>query len=78
MTPSLSQKKWRVCQTKTLILEASTPHRHVTQRSLTADQWQEIDKYMEKMGYGDKHQYALVHHNDKDHDHCHLIINGIY
>lgn len=59
----------------------SKPVHHIVMshnESLTAEQWQETaQKYMQKMGYGDRHQYALVHHNDKDHDHCHLIINGV-
>ncbi|NCB43671.1 MAG: hypothetical protein EOM59_13790 [Clostridia bacterium] len=47
--------------------------------TLTPEQWTQVaEKYMSRMGIDtENHQWMLVRHSDKAHEHAHLIINKI-
>lgn len=60
------------------------PVHHVSLRcppneSLSDSQWQQVrEKYMQKMGFNETHQFAATRHTDKEHgDHIHIVINRV-
>lgn len=60
------------------------PVHHVSLRcppgeSLSDSQWQQVrEKYMQKMGFNETHQFAATRHSDKEHgDHIHIVINRV-
>lgn len=45
---------------------------------LDTDQWQQLaDQFRQKMQINDAHQFCLVQHRDREHQHIHLVINRI-
>lgn len=60
------------------------PVHHVSLRcpkgeKLTDKQWKQVrEKYMQKMGFKETHQFAATRHTDKiDGDHIHIVINRV-
>ncbi|WP_422416822.1 relaxase/mobilization nuclease domain-containing protein [Pseudomonas sp. GZD-222] len=46
--------------------------------SLTSSQWRTaVDKYMTDLGFDETNQYVAVMHQDKDHQHVHIVANRI-
>lgn len=46
--------------------------------SLTTPQWrQAVTKYMTDLGFDESNQYVAVMHQDKDHQHVHIVANRI-
>ncbi|OAJ69654.1 hypothetical protein A7976_13555 [Methylobacillus sp. MM3] len=45
----------------------------------TNEQWiAAANAWKREMGFSDDHQFVLIKHNDRDHDHAHLILNRIH
>lgn len=60
------------------------PVHHVSLRcpkgeKLSDEQWKQVrEKYMQKMGFNETHQFAATRHTDKiDGDHIHIVINRV-
>lgn len=46
--------------------------------SLTASQWRSaVQKYMRDLGFDESNQFVAVMHQDKDHEHVHIVANRI-